>query len=392
MDNFELYYRLNKNNRSKKITDVPPLSFVSNGENLSDCKIYGASGGVGDRTANLYNESAAVDTDCYIKNDGNSAIGGLGDIFLQVRLDVTPSTYYVFSWSENVLGAENNTAYIRISEYKQNGTFIKRALCNCSEQPQNIFSFTTGNNTTYIDLRIDSETSSRGQHLSGIMIVSGNTAPTSYEPYGYKIPIVVAGKNLFDENTVTEDAFLYVNDGTVRKNSSGTANVSGYIPTKKSRKYILTFSAESVPNGFTTVVCYYDTSKQYTQQRNAFATASSSERCFFELVPQNDGYIRVKYPSSAFNLQVEDSDSATDYEPHYESQTAAIYLNEPLAEGESISSRSAGVSIPTINGTTILSVDTAVQPSRIDVALTSKQSKMADSMLKYFSYKYGILK
>ena len=41
MDNFELYYRLNKDGSSEKITGVPPLSFVSNGENLSDCKIYG---------------------------------------------------------------------------------------------------------------------------------------------------------------------------------------------------------------------------------------------------------------------------------------------------------------------------------------------------------------
>lgn len=41
MDNFELYYRLNKDGSSEIITGVPPLSFVSNGENLSDCKIYG---------------------------------------------------------------------------------------------------------------------------------------------------------------------------------------------------------------------------------------------------------------------------------------------------------------------------------------------------------------
>lgn len=266
MDNFELYYRLNKDGSSEKITGVPPLSFVSNGENLVDYKIYGASGGVGDRTANLYNESAAVDTNYFIKSDGSSAIGGLGDRFLQVRLDVTPSTYYVFSWLNVFLGSGNNSAYIRIAEYKANNQFILRTLCNCSAQTDNAFLFYTGNNTSYIDVRIDSETSSRGQHLSGIMIVSGNTAPTSYEPYGYKIPVVCGGT------------------------------------------------------------------------------------------------------------------------------TTNIYLDEPLEENESISMSDTGVSIPTINGTTILSVDTAVQPSRINVALTSKQSKMTDSMLKYFSYKYGILK
>ena len=193
MDNWELYYRTHKDKGSNAITGVPPLTFVSNGENLADYRIYGASGGVGDRTANLYNESAAVDTNYYIKDNGSSAIGSFGDRFLQVRLNVTPSTYYVFSWLNVFLGSENNSAYIRIAEYTANNQFILRTLCDCSAQTDNAFLFYTGNNTTYIDVRIDSETSSRGQHLSGIMIVSGNTAPTSYEPYGYKIPVVCGG-------------------------------------------------------------------------------------------------------------------------------------------------------------------------------------------------------
>lgn len=47
--------------------------------------------------------------------------------------------------------------------------------------------------------------------------------------------------------------------------------------------------------------------------------------------------------------------------------TTNIYLNEPLAEGESISMSDTGVAIPTISGINILSVDTTVQPSRVDV-------------------------
>ncbi|MBQ9657162.1 MAG: hypothetical protein IJV31_00780 [Clostridia bacterium] len=47
--------------------------------------------------------------------------------------------------------------------------------------------------------------------------------------------------------------------------------------------------------------------------------------------------------------------------------TTNIYLNEPLAEGESITMSDTGVAIPTISGINILSVDTTVQPSRVDV-------------------------
>ena len=38
----------------KELSGIPPLTFVSNGENLVDYRIYGSSGGVGDRTANLF--------------------------------------------------------------------------------------------------------------------------------------------------------------------------------------------------------------------------------------------------------------------------------------------------------------------------------------------------
>ena len=221
MDNWELYYRTHKGKGSNTKTGIPPLTFVSNGENLVDYRIDGASGGVGDRTANLYNESAAVDTDYYINNSGNSVIGSFGDRFLRVRLDVPPSTYYVFSWLNVFLGSADNSAYIRIAEYTANNQFILRTLCDCSAQTDNAFLFYTGNNTTYIDVRIDSETSSRGQHLSGIMIVSGNTAPTSYEPYGYKIPVVCGG-------TTTN---IYLNEPLGENESISMSNTGVSIPT-----------------------------------------------------------------------------------------------------------------------------------------------------------------
>lgn len=58
MDNCELYYRTHKGKGSNTKASIPPLTFVSNGENLADYRIYGASGGVGDRTRNLIDEKA----------------------------------------------------------------------------------------------------------------------------------------------------------------------------------------------------------------------------------------------------------------------------------------------------------------------------------------------
>lgn len=132
---------------------------------------------------NLFDEENAVDTDYYITNAGQENVGANGDKFLKSYINVKPSTQYTFKWSQTIMGSANNTPYIRISEYTSNNTFIQRLLCQCSAQSQNNYTFTTSNNTLYIDIRIDSETSTRGQHITEVMLVKGATAPDTYEEY-----------------------------------------------------------------------------------------------------------------------------------------------------------------------------------------------------------------
>ena len=132
---------------------------------------------------NLFDEENAVDTDYYITNAGQENVGANGDNFLKSYINVKPSTQYTFKWSQTIMGSANNTPYIRISEYTSNNTFIQRLLCQCSAQSQNNYTFTTSNNTLYIDIRIDSETSTRGQHITEVMLVKGATAPDTYEEY-----------------------------------------------------------------------------------------------------------------------------------------------------------------------------------------------------------------
>ena len=56
MDNWELYYQLHHSDTggTKTVTGVPPLTFISNGENLVDYNIQGNVGGVGERTENIF--------------------------------------------------------------------------------------------------------------------------------------------------------------------------------------------------------------------------------------------------------------------------------------------------------------------------------------------------
>ena len=265
MDNWEIYYRTHAKGVGKELTGSPPLSFMSNGQPLADYRIYGASGGVGDKTDNLWNEKAATDTDEYIDASGNITTGE-GNRYLYLKVNVSPSTNYVFKWTESVRGiGGGNAAYIRISEYTQSNRFIRRVLCSCSEQTQKAFSFTTDSNTSYIDVRTESATSLKSQHLTGVMLITGTIPPETYEPYGYKIPIICGGT------------------------------------------------------------------------------------------------------------------------------TTNIYLDEPLGENESISMSDTGVSIPTINGTNILTVDTEVQPSKMYIKYGGSNN-VNRALMKYLEYKYKFAK
>lgn len=75
----------------------------------------------------------------------------------------------------------------------------------------------------------------------------------------------------------------------------------------------------------------------------------------------NSGSTALPYEPYGYKIPV------TVREESGETITTNIYLDEPLAEGESISMSDTGVAIPTYDGKNILSVDTTVSPSNIMV-------------------------
>lgn len=264
MDNWEIYYRTHKGSNTK--ASIPPLAFVSNGENLADYRIYGASGGVGDKTDNLWNEKAATDTDKYIDASGNIVTRVAGERYLCLKVNVSPSTNYVFKWTESVRGIGGNAAYIRISEYTQSNRFIRRVLCNCSEQTQKAFSFTTDSNTSYIDVRTESATSLKGQHLTGVMLITGTSIPETYEPYGYKIPVVCGGvtTNLYLDEPLGENESISMSDtGVSIPTINGSNTLSIGTTVQPSNMYIKYSNGGNINQSLMTYLEYkYNVAKE----------------------------------------------------------------------------------------------------------------------------------
>lgn len=182
---------------------------LEEGSTATDYEPYGYKVPVVVSGENLFDEENAVDTDYYITNAGQENAGANGDRFLQSYINVKPSTQYTFKWSQTIMGSDDNTPYIRISEYTSNNTFIQRLLCQCSAQSQNKYTFTTSNNTLYIDIRIDSETSTRGQHITEVMLVKGATAPDTYEEY------TATTTNIYLDEPIEENESISLSDTNV---------------------------------------------------------------------------------------------------------------------------------------------------------------------------------
>lgn len=250
MDNWEIYYRTHKGSNTK--ASIPPLTFVSNGENLVDYRIDGASGGVGDRTENLF--PGRLESGGFLFASGE-------DYPLDTRvrttyIEVQPDTNYTIHCTGGYVygvGFYTNNSYIG---YEQPTPLSSPYVFKTRERSQRIrisFCSKYGSNTRIGIADIES-----------VQLEKGSIA-TTYEPYGYKIPIVCGGT------------------------------------------------------------------------------------------------------------------------------TTNIYLNEPLGENESISMSDTGVSIPTINGTNILTVDTEVQPSKMYIKYGGSNN-VNQSLMKYLEYKYKFAK
>ena len=213
-------------------------------------------------------------------------------------------------------------------------------------------------------LGLDSDIECTPSDFSDINLVAGSIAPESYEPYGYKIPVVTRGKNLFDKENASPKAVT--NQGVFVNNSSYIS--SNYISVSPNTTYT---KIPIIKSGQFHDLCEYDENKIFirhifTANNGTFTTSEKTKYIVFNI--------------AKFNIdiaQLEKGSTATPYEPYHEPITTPIYLPTPLYSGEVMRSdgtitRSDGTTetftapqIPTLNGTTVIDVDTAVKPTEM---------------------------
>jgi hypothetical protein len=215
-----------------------------------------------------------------------------------------------------------------------------------------------------------------------ILIVEGTytteTCP-DYEPYGYKIPIKISGKNMLDKGLsqigycgtyVKPDGYAL---GNVLWSNLGayTGQISDWyitnpIPIKPNTVY--SYSGLQTANN----PAYFFLEEDKTTIINGAAIKTSKRFT----TPSNARYIVMSIKNGYVETMMLEEGEITDYEPYIEPITTNIYLNEPLGFGEVLEYSKDNIpKLPTFKGTTIYSVDTTVQPSNMSVTYyaTSKE-------------------
>ena len=361
---------------SNEVEGVPPLTFESNGMDLLDYRIDGASGGVGARTNNLFDKTKTNRKLNQAKNaDGTMNYSTVSSNFFDYYIPVEPNTQYTIT--------DERYAPSRIYFFKSDKTWIDRSELAPGDAYPKKRVFTTPANCYYIQFQ---ESKDKMMNENTLMLNEGSTA-LPYEPYGYKVPVMVEGKNLAKNNYITISSSL--SDLIVEKigefihvsATNNTANPVPYVISKDNNFHAGTY--DIVNNSDTMIACDY---KDENNNLIGNTVESNTVKSFIFPESAQRGLNIYKAISSGVHIDnyfqvmiVKHGDDTDTYEPYIEPTTTNIYLDEPIEENESISLSDTNVDIPTIDGTNVISIDTTVQPSNVYIQAPKDTPKMVEA-------------
>lgn len=333
---------------------------------ISNYRIYGNTvdgESVGDRTANLFNgelQNGYWNTLETLAQTSSAAFRSF-KIFL-------PAGTYTITFVTNV----------NIVRLIADGAITQNIGNNLTE-----YTFTTQTNDDVgFSFRITGTSQVPWDNSDIMLNISSVAIP--YEPYGYRVPVTIEGKNLL-QNTVKSQTkngvtFTVNNDGSVTCN--GTASNNTFLKigdiSLTSQSYILTGCPSDGGNDSYALRCYKNGNIKGADVGNGFNINESI-----------DGYIEIRIASGytcdnlTFYPMICKADIKDDtYEPYHEPITTNLYLPEQIKmvgneveymdfkeqKQYFVDGTTADVTLPAlpiIAGTNILSIGTEVQPSNV---------------------------
>ncbi len=153
----------------------------------------------------------------------------------------------------------------------------------------------------------------------------------------YRVEYKVTGKNKFDKSkaVVINGKYLDIADGGV-KSGADNGRILDFYPILENTTYTISKVAGNK--------CFY---AFYNDKKEFILGGGNNNRINTFTTPTNAKYIRVYWSNegdelSNINLQIEEGNTATSYEP-YKGYTKTLYLNSPLLEGDTIEEKDGGI-------------------------------------------------
>lgn len=345
---------------------------------------YGES--VGDRTGNLFDGELLQGYWAYADGmrDSTSATW-----ITTSKLPCKPNTDY--SFKSSYIGR-----YFGFVWFDSNGEYISSSYVSDTSSNMYVkFSSLSPVDAAYLIINIKSKSNtSTGDsftitpsNVTDLMLNEGSTA-LPYEPYGYKVPVTVEGKNLFnfDEPNVKGYDFEKQSEGVYYIADTGSLyGANRYkLDTETGKQYV--FKGVVDNTNISTQLSGYLEGTENPVEGQIFKTGNIN--IIFTANGKTTltifGY-KANQSGTVTNLQVYDISITDDtYEPYQPPVTTNLYLPEQIRKvgdeaeyidyGEQKQHRVGAEDIdvtlpalPTIKGTNVLSVGAEVQPSKIDI-------------------------
>lgn len=291
---------------------------------LSNYQIYGntVSGeSVGDRTGNLFDiNSPNVQKKCYYDATGQKQNSTYHDISDFIPCGANNS--YTLSFRVTNDFFTNYGIFVNLWDNQKN--FVSNLAIESIRWPYDINKTMQYNITPLQDGYITFNYLYDIGYTTNIMLVEGSTA-LPYEPYGYKVPMTVEGKNLLPNADWVEG--YIARDGRIVEPSSSMQEItSPFVKVIPGKTYVFSYYPnEGEP---WKAVIYYTEDKMFIKRQSAGNSASPVAFT----VESGVGYVRFSYRSYGDGTfsQLELGDTVTDYEPYHAPVTTPIYLPEPI--------------------------------------------------------------
>lgn len=363
--------------RLHELSGTPPLSFTAKGKPLTSWTITGNTvqngtptpenpvevQAVGDRTANLLNFEDLIAAPSGEMSSKDFTFPHLLTLYLKPNTTYTCASSGTGSTTSPPADLNRSLYFCSTSEH--NSVNVNNPVTYTTDSTGRVF-------IGFIDYRTNAQ-----QYLNKTAYIWLNEGSTAlpYEPYGYKIPVVTRGKNLFNYNLMFQNSVVY-NDYFNVYNLILKPYTEYEISTNGEEKNFSNPALQSKETQF--IVC--NTSEVFTTVNGGV----SYKKKLFKTTGADGvlvvGY-RTKHSSEGANIvNKADMDAGILWLNIIQTPiTTPIYLPTPLYSGEVMRSdgtitRSDGTTetftapqIPTLNGTTVIDVDTTVKPESMTI-------------------------